>query len=87
MIISAEKLPKWFLKDKTLRNAYTFEEKQKTIFYGMGWEDGIAEGREDGRKEERIEIAKAMLSQNCDISLISEVTSLPIEKIERLKEA
>ena len=83
MIIACEKLPKWLLKDKTLRNAYTFEEKQKTIFYGMGKEDG----REEGREERNIEIAKAMLNKNCDISLISEVTGLSIEKIEKLKEA
>ena len=43
-------------------------------------------GQDEGRKEERIEIAKSMLEKECDISLISEVTSLSIEEIKKLKE-
>ncbi len=39
-----------------------------------------------GQEEKCIEIAKSMLEKECDISLISEVTGLSIEEIEKLKE-
>ncbi len=71
--------PTEVMQDKVLSSAYTFEEKQKTICYG--------EGKEDGREERNIEITKAMLNKHCDISLISEVTDLSIEEIEKLKKA
>ena len=53
----------------------------------VGKDEGLTEGRTEGRKEERIEIAKSMLKKECDISLISEVTGLSIEEIEKLKKA
>ena len=72
--------PTEVMQDKVLSSAYTFEEKQKTIFYGMGKEDG----REEGREERNIEIAKAMLEES-DVSYISKVTCLSVEKLEKLK--
>ena len=53
----------------------------------VGKDEGLAQGRKEGRKEKCIEIAKSMLEKECDISLISEVTGLSIEEIEKLKEA
>ena len=44
-------------------------------------------GEEKGREERNIEIAKSMLEKKCEITLISEVTGLSIEEIEKLKEA
>ena len=44
-------------------------------------------GKDEGREERNIEIAKSMLEKKCDISLISEVTGLSIEDIEKLKKA
>ena len=43
-------------------------------------EDGIKEGQ----KEEKIEIAKNMLSKNMDIKLISEITDLMEDEIKSL---
>ncbi len=43
------------------------------------------EGKEEGRKEEKIEIAKKLLLENIDIEKISKITELSIEEIEKLK--
>ena len=44
----------------------------------------LKEAREKGLEQEKIEIAKNMLSKNIDISVISECTGLAKEKIEEL---
>ena len=44
----------------------------------------LKEAREKGIEQEKIEIAKNMLSKNIDISVISECTGLAKEKIEEL---
>jgi len=48
-------------------------------------EEGLAEGIEEGTKQEKIEIAKNMLAENTDIDFISKVTNLSKEEIESLK--
>ena len=76
------------LRDKYIRD-------QKSILHtgyqdGMndGLEQGIKKGKEDGieqgKKEEKIEIAKKMLSKGIDIPTISDITGLSIEEIESL---
>ncbi len=42
-------------------------------------------GLEEGKIESKIEIAKAMFEKKLDINLISEITKLSIEEIEKLK--
>ena len=42
------------------------------------------QGREEGKSEEKIDVAKKMLEKNIDISLIIEVTGLTKEEIEKL---
>ena len=44
----------------------------------------LKEAREKGIEQEKIEIAKSMLSKNIDISVISECTGLAKEEIEEL---
>ena len=44
------------------------------------------EGIEEGSKESKLEIAKAMLKEKMDINLIAKVTKLSIEEIEQLKD-
>ena len=43
-----------------------------------------AEGKQEGRQEERVEIAKKLLHQNMDIVFISSVTGLSEKEIELL---
>ena len=51
----------------------------------QAYRDGKDEGREEGSTTKAIEIAKSMLEKNMDISLISELTKLSKEEIDRLK--
>ena len=48
-------------------------------------EEGIKEGREEGREKEKLEIAENLLKRNVDIDVIVESTGLSKEKIENLK--
>lgn len=50
-----------------------------------GYEDGLKEGEALGEKNSKIEIAKNMLRENIDIEVISKVTELTQEEIEKLK--
>ena len=49
-------------------------------------EDMRLTGRNEGKTEEKLEIAKNMLNLNMDVNLISNVTGLSIEEIESLVE-
>ena len=40
----------------------------------------------EGREQSKQDIAKAMLSENCDIELISKVTNLTYDDVVKLKE-
>ena len=47
---------------------------------------GRQEGEAKGKEETQLEIAKNMLKENIDISVISRVTGLDIETIQKLKD-
>ncbi len=49
-----------------------------------GKKEGRAEGRTEGKVEEKRKIAKIMLKKNMSIELISEITGLTKEEIEKL---
>ena len=49
-----------------------------------GIEVGKAEGMQQGIEQEKLEIAKQMLSKGLDMQLICEMTGLSIEKLEQL---
>ena len=51
-----------------------------------GRAEGLKEGKTEGIKQSKIDIAKAMLKENCVIELIAKVTNLSIKDIEKLKE-
>ena len=71
-------------------NKYVNDEETKELL--AKWSDYIAEnkgyeeGIEDGRKDEKIEIAKKMLSKGNNIEDIIDLTGLSIEEIEKLRE-
>lgn len=50
-----------------------------------GMQAGIQKGKNAGRMEEKIEVSKNMLLKGLDIQLIHELTSLPINKLQQLK--
>ena len=48
--------------------------------------DGIRLGMDRGIKQTKIETAQAMLKESCDIELITKVTNLTKEEVQKLKE-
>ena len=46
--------------------------------------DGVSEGEAKGKREEKLEIAKNLLSENIDIDIISKSTGLTIDEINNL---
>lgn len=63
---------------RSLAEHWQQEGKEIGILEGLqvGKAQGIQIGESRGKAEERVEIAKKMLSQGCNISLISSVTGL-----------
>ncbi|MCM1001524.1 MAG: transposase, partial [Wolbachia endosymbiont of Melophagus ovinus] len=47
-------------------------------------EKGIKIGKEEGRKEGKIEVAKAMLANNVDVDTIVKYTDLSVSEIKEL---
>ena len=84
-----------FVKNRLMMMEY---EKKEAYLYGnqimldeerrLGKEEGIKEGmekgKEEGIKENQILTAKNMKNKNMDINLISELTGLSIEEVEKL---
>ena len=70
-----------YMHDDSIYEYYNAEVKAKAIGYGDGREDGLAEGRRD----EKIEIAKSMLDKKYDIHEITGLTGLSIEEINKLQ--
>lgn len=66
------------LKEKYIRD------EQASLEYAK--DEGYKTGKEEGMKAGRNEIAKNMLKENLSIELISRLTSLSQEEIEKLKE-
>jgi len=61
-------------------------EKQQLDEYcsAMAIVDAKKEGKQEGKKERNIEIAKNMLAKNSDVQFISECTGLSIDEINKL---
>ena len=52
--------------------------------FDEGIEEGIKRGIKEGEKNKAISMAKSMKTKNMDINLISEITGLTIDEIEKL---
>ena len=79
-------------RNNDLLESYDKEWANKDEGYREGYENGRDDGYEAGREEgieqgieqNKIEIAKAMLLENIDITTISKVTNLSLQEIEKL---
>ena len=70
----------------TEEELFTYEQETKRIMDNRAAEDyKLEQAKSEGKAEEKIEIAKNLLSQNIDINTISTATGLPVEKINALK--
>lgn len=58
---------------------------ERQMILEMDYNTDIKEAREDGKKETQIEIAKSMIKKNMDFNIISEITGLSKEEIEKIK--
>ena len=66
---------------------YDNEEMQKRMINtarNWGYDDGKAEGLEEGKKEEKISIAKNLLKDGMPIESVSKNTGLSIEELQKL---
>lgn len=50
-----------------------------------GKEEGIAIGKEEGKNERNLEIAKDMLAMNIDEATVIKLTGLTVEQLQQLK--
>ena len=66
------------LHEELLRNTELYNAEQK------GLNKGLKEGKENGIRENKIETAKNMLKESISIDIISKVTGLTKEEIEKL---
>ena len=57
------------------------ERERKQIF-----QNGLREGEQKGRIEEKIETANAMLAKGMEMTLIAEITNLPEAQLLQLKD-
>ena len=67
------------------KNEKVYENSLKKEYLNKGIEQGIEKGIEQGIEEGIENTAANMLRKNMDINLISEVTKLDLEKIQKLK--
>ncbi len=63
---------------------YDYEFVQKKLMNSIK-DEGKRDGYLEGKLEGKLEIAKNLLSENIDISVISKLTGLSIEEINNLK--
>ena len=86
---------KRFTSDDKMMRAYAAREaflvgqkmmlrREREDGFDEGIEEGIKEGKLEGIKEGQISMAKSMKTKNLDINLISEITGLTIDEIEKL---
>ena len=62
------------------------EEEQRRIWLRDGYTEGLNKGEQKGRSEKAVEDAKRMLIKKYPMNDISEITDLPLEKVQELKE-
>ena len=86
---------KKFTSDDKMMRAYAAREaflvgqkmmlrREREDGFDEGIEEGIKKGIKEGEKNKAISMAKSMKTKNLDINLISEITGLTIDEIEKL---
>ena len=68
------------LRDKYIKDQIAIQK----YGYKQGIEDGKSEGIEIGSKNKSIQIVKKMLEEKINIELISKVTGLSVEEIQKM---
>ena len=76
----AEKILEWLSADEDTLVTYRLREKSLHERASM-----LADAKEEGMKEGKLETAKAALIEGSNIEFVAKITGLPIEIIQRLK--
>ena len=63
-----------------------FDGNEKEEAFEDGVERGVKKGYKLGVEQNKIDVAKAMLQESCDVNLICRVTKLSLNQVEKLKE-
>ena len=88
VFMSAKEIVEDFVRDPEVIRLFHNDNWKEESAELRGREEGMELGREEGlelgRNEEKIETAKEMLKNNCDINFISRITKLSIPKIKAL---
>ena len=72
---------------ETFRSFMTYEEDQRLIQNTekkIAYDEGISQGISQGVEQRNVEIAKNMLAKKMDISIVSELTGLDADTLEKL---
>ena len=59
---------------------------REVIFDGNEKEEAFEDGVERGVEQNKIDVAKVMLQENCNVDLICKVTKLSLNQVQKLKE-
>lgn len=70
---------------RILQKATPMEVEKLVSNLGLAVEDALRDAETDGILKGKLETARNMLLRNMDVGTVSDVTGLPLEKIEELK--
>ena len=75
-----------FIRSRLMRrlSAYGVTECEKKEIYQYDKQITLEDKRREGRKEERISMAKSMKKENIDIETIKRITGLTVDEIKKL---
>ena len=75
-----------FIRSRLMRrlSAYGVTEYEKKEIYQYDKQITLEDKRREGRKEERISMAKSMKKENIDIETIKRITGLTVDEIKKL---
>ena len=73
-----------YTREELERNTVLEDERKEAREEGL--KEGIQEGIKEGIKEGKEDIAKKMIEENFDVSMISKLTGLSLDKIQKIKE-
>ncbi|MGN0189679.1 MAG: hypothetical protein ACI395_09215, partial [Candidatus Cryptobacteroides sp.] len=71
------------------RENHLRQEREKGLSQGLqqGRAEGLQQGREEGREDEKLEIARKMLSDGLDVELVAKYTGLSSSCIASLNQS
>jgi predicted transposase/invertase (TIGR01784 family) len=72
-------------KKEEFGRSYMIANMRDIMMKKEAFKDGLTEGRQEGIKQAKIEMAKNALAMNLDLQQICKLTGLPLETVETLK--